>query len=133
MEDEWKKKQAAEEVSERALGAVEENVLPTKLSPTSQLRKKLGPRVEYRQYQKTSQIRKEMDRYESFSTVPKNASVLGWWKKMANALPILAEIARSVLAIPASSAKSERVFSKGGNIVTVKRTRFKTPQINKKE
>ena len=50
---------------------------------------------------------------------------------MTNALPILSEFARSVLAIPASSAKSERVFSKGGNIVTVKRTRLNPKKVEK--
>ena len=84
--------------------SLDENVLPAKLSPTSELRKKLGTIVEYRRHQKMSQIRNEMDRYESFSTVEKQASVLSWWKRMTNALPILSEFARSVLAIPASSA-----------------------------
>ena len=50
---------------------------------------------------------------------------------MSNALPILSEIARSVLAFLASSAKSERVFSKGGNIVTVKRTRLNPKKVEK--
>ena len=59
-----------------------------------------------------------MDRCESFSTVPKGVSVLSWWQRKANALPILSEIARSVLAISASLAKSERVFSKSGSIVS---------------
>ena len=72
-----------------------------------------------------------MDQCESFSTVPKGVSVLSWWQRKANALPILSEIARSVLAIPASSAKSERVFSKGGNIVTVKRTRLNPKKVEK--
>ena len=39
-------------------------------------------------------------------------------------LPTLANIAKKILAIPASSAKSERVFSTGGNIVTAKRNRL---------
>ena len=130
MEEEWNHRQSDEEVSDGA-SSVTENALPVPLSPTSQLRKKLGTRVEYRRHQKTSQIRKEMERYESFTLAPKDASVLDWWKKMASALPILSEIARSVLAIPASSAKSERVFSKGGNIVTAKRTRLNPKKVEK--
>ena len=50
---------------------------------------------------------------------------------MSNALTILSEIARSVLAFLASSAKSERVFSKGGNIITVKRTRLNPKKVEK--
>ena len=55
---------------------------------------------------------------ESFNICAKNESVRAWWKKFDPTLPILSGFARSVLAIPASSAKSERAFSKGGNIVT---------------
>ena len=127
METEWNQMQA--EVVAEAVGAesVPETVCP--LSPTSQLRKKLGTRTEYRKHQKTSPIRKEMERYENFSTAPKTVNILGWWKRMANALPILSEFARSVLAIPASSAKSERVFSRGSNIVTIKRTRLNPKKV----
>ena len=70
-----------------------------------------------------------MDKYESFSIPSKTISVLAWWKLHCKILPILANIARSVLAIPASSAKSERVFSTGGNIVTVKRTRMRPKKV----
>ena len=34
----------------------------------------------------------------------------------------MANLARKYLAIPASSTKSEHVFSAGGNVVTAKRT-----------
>ena len=124
MEEEWKQRQAEVEVSAES---VHETVCP--LSPTSQLRKKLGTRTEYRKHKKISPIRKEMERYENFSAAAKTMSVLGWWKMMANALPILSEFARSVLAIPASSAKSERVFSRGSNIVTIKRTRLNPKKV----
>ena len=37
---------------------------------------------------------------------------------------MLASLAKWILTIPASSSKSERVFSTGGNIVTAKRNRL---------
>ena len=47
-----------------------------------------------------------------FSLVEKNQATFS----------ILSTLAKAVLAIPASAAKSERVFSKGGLLVTPKRT-----------
>ena len=71
-----------------------------------------------------NKIRKEMDRYESFSIPGKNVSTLDWWKQHEAVIPLLASLAKRILAIPASSSKSERVFSTGGNIVTAKRNRL---------
>ena len=63
-------------------------------------------------------------KYELFSLQSKDCDILLWWKQHDNVLPLLSKIAKRVLAIPASSAKSERVFSTGGNVVTVKRNRL---------
>ena len=65
-----------------------------------------------------------MEKYESYSFAPRNANILYWWKTNEMMFPLLAKIARTILAIPSSSAKSERVFSTGGNIVTAKRCRL---------
>ena len=70
-----------------------------------------------------------MDIYETFSTLNKTVNVLLWWKRHQNVLPILSKLSRMVLSIPASSAKSERVFSTGGNIVTIKRTRLNPKKV----
>lgn len=48
-------------------------------------------------------------------------SPLEWWKQHQEEFPLLASFARRFLAIPASSASSERVFSHM-NIVVDKRT-----------
>ena len=42
------------------------------------------------------------------------ASLLHWWKATEAHLPKLAKVARRILAIPASSAPSERIFSAAG-------------------
>ena len=55
---------------------------------------------------------------------------LDWWKIHEKRFPDIAKIAKYFLAIPASSASSERVFSTAGNIVTNKRTCLKPNHVN---
>jgi len=50
------------------------------------------------------------------------ADLLPWWKAKACMFPRLAKLAKRVLAIPATSASSERTFSRAGLAVTEKRT-----------
>jgi hypothetical protein len=73
---------------------------------------------------KKSPIQQEVDRY--LEITPRASSVdvdiLKWWKSQAEDLPLLAAVAKKILAIPATSASSERLFSSGGNVVTTQRT-----------
>jgi hypothetical protein len=50
--------------------------------------------------------------------------VIQYWKVKQFDYPILARIAKDHLAIPATSALSESVFSQGGDIITKKRNRL---------
>lgn len=47
---------------------------------------------------------------------------LPWWKENSYRFPLVAALARQMLAIPATSAQSERLFSKAGQIVTDRRS-----------
>ena len=99
------------------------------LSPTSRLRKKLLDKQQRTQIEgfleeRISPIEREILRYEAFSLPSKSVDVLMWWKGHEKVLPLLSGIAKKVLTVPASSSKSERVFSVGGNIVTSKRNRL---------
>jgi hypothetical protein len=71
-----------------------------------------------------SPIELEITRYLELTPKASSADVdvLAWWKAQASQLPLMAEMARKVLAIPASSSSSERVFSTSGDVVTAKRT-----------
>ena len=91
-------------------------------SPTSKMRTKL--KIKKSQDTSETKLRKEMIDYETYSYARKDEDVLEWWKKHQHILPLLSTIAKKVLAIPSSSAKSERVFSTGGNVVTKKRNRL---------
>ena len=51
-------------------------------------------------------------------------SPLDWWRRNEKLYPSLSKYAKRVLAIPATSAPSERVFSVAGQIVTKKRARL---------
>ena len=56
--------------------------------------------------------------------------VLHWWARKGNiAYPALAPIVRELLAVCATSAPSERVFSAGRAVVTYKRARLTAQSI----
>ena len=44
-----------------------------------------------------------------------------WWKEHAAQFPYLSQLARRYLAMPATSASVERLFSVAGQVVTAKR------------
>ena len=107
--------------------AAEQTNADADLSPNSKLIKRRMANMQRARTQfgpMQNKIRKEMDRYENFSIPGKNINILQWWKQHEAVLPLLASLAKRIFAIPASSAKSERVFSTGGNIVTAKRNRL---------
>ena len=94
------------------------------LSPTSKLREKVQARsqstgVQQRRRNRIPPIRKEMIQFETFSLAKKDTSVLDWWKGHESILPILSKVAKKVLTVPASSAKSERVFSTGTDFIVI--------------
>jgi hypothetical protein len=66
-----------------------------------------------------SECMSEVDRYflDGCETKSKEFDILLWWKTNAPKYPILAEIARDILAIPISTVASESSFSNGGCIL----------------
>ena len=64
-----------------------------------------------------SPIEKEVKKFESLPEASKDDDILKWWKFYSEGLPILSSVARAILAIPASSANSERMFSTSRNMV----------------
>jgi hypothetical protein len=78
-----------------------------------------------------SDIEKEFDDYLKMAKPSKNSSILEWWKTNSARLPSLSKLARSYLAIPASSTSSERMFSIAGNIINCRRTNLTSETVNK--
>jgi zinc finger BED domain-containing protein 1 (E3 SUMO-protein ligase ZBED1) len=54
---------------------------------------------------------------------------LEWWQSNAEYFPLLAAVARKRLAVSASSAASQRLFSAAGLVVTKKHTRLKSERV----
>jgi hypothetical protein len=88
------------------------------------------------------QVRRELDGYKNLPDLPavhkrkngrakrkngrpKPTDPLQWWTKRQDQFPILAKLATRVyLAVPATSAPSERVFSKANHIISKTRCRL---------
>ena len=51
-------------------------------------------------------------------------NILGWWQLNEGAYPTLASLAKKFLAIEATSAASERLFSTAGRVITRDRNRL---------
>jgi hAT family C-terminal dimerisation region len=63
----------------------------------------------------------ELNRYLEAPAVDAHTDILEWWKQHAHVYPGLARIARDYLAIPATSAPAERVFSRAADLISDKR------------
>jgi hypothetical protein len=66
----------------------------------------------------------ELEKYLGEDTEPEDSKfdILGWWKVNSSRFPVLAKMARDVLAIPVSTVASEAVFSTTGRILDDFRT-----------
>lgn len=72
----------------------------------------------------------EVTRYLQISTRPAmNQDILAWWKDQSE-LPKLQALARQILAIPASSAASERSFSAAGCTVSARRSALSSSNVD---
>lgn len=68
------------------------------------------------------QVLHEVKLYRAAASLHREKDPLKWWKsKSKNLLPNIGALARSILAIPATSAPSERLLSSAGLTVTKKR------------
>lgn len=45
---------------------------------------------------------------------PPVKTILEWWKERGHAFALISEVAKLIIAVPATSAPSERVFSTAG-------------------
>ena len=66
-------------------------------------------------------VSEEILRYGERNLLPLNGNPLEWWIAQVD-LPLLSDIVKRYLCIPATSVASERVFSTAGDIVSSQRS-----------
>jgi hypothetical protein len=76
-------------------------------------------------------VKAEPDKWLESPNDDNCTDVLDWWKRHSPEWPLLSILARRYLAIPASSASSERLFSKLKEISSLKRNRMKADTLCK--
>ena len=77
----------------------------------------------------SSSADRELQQYRCMSV--SSDDVLHWWKMQTDTFPRLSVLARGILAIPATSAPSERVFSIAGLTIQAKRSRLAPAKVNR--
>jgi len=83
------------------------------------------PRTLFATIQSTSPTTKtELELFYEEESIPTTENPLQWWKTRELKFPILSKMAKTYLAIPASSTDSERLFSTAGIILTHRRNRL---------
>jgi len=71
----------------------------------------------------------EIQQFRCLSVAPDN--VLEWWESQQQTYPTLSRLARVILAIPATSAPSERVFSLAGLTINARRSSLAPSSVDK--
>jgi hypothetical protein len=79
--------------------------------------------------QPTSELSTEYGNWIQGKNASPDTDILEWWKAHHQDFPILSQLAKRYLAIPASSAPSERVFSRLKDTVSPKRNRFSSQKL----
>ena len=97
------------------LGIIQQQQQPQPQSPTSSFLKNIFSNRHRHERQN------EIDEYMMIEEIDINTCPFKWWASQESRFPILSQLAKKYLAIPATSAASERLFSDAGNIITVRR------------
>jgi hypothetical protein len=76
-------------------------------------------------------IKSELETYKARPSIPLSSCPLLWWRTNEDSFPLLARLAKRVLAIPSTSVSSERVFSTAGDIVTATRSALNPENVDR--
>jgi len=75
--------------------------------------------------------RNQLDCYLAGVGIARDGNPLTWWAANRSTFPAVASVARKMLAVPATSVASERLFSKAGDVITKKRNRLAASKADK--
>ena len=78
---------------------------------------------------KEEKVMREVDTYWEEKQYP-GVDPLVWWKVKAKDFPNVSKVARHILAVPASSVSSERIFSLAGNLVDHNQSQLAPDTVN---
>ena len=74
--------------------------------------------------------KRELDTYLLTPGGTSDEDILTYWRRKEAELPLLAKVARGILAIPASNTSSERSFSVAGRVIEERRTRLNASSVD---
>ena len=72
----------------------------------------------------------EKQQYLQHINIDRHEDPLVWWKQNCPHLPLMKELAKKYLCIPATSVPAERLFSKAGEVVSSKRSNIKPKNVD---
>ena len=72
----------------------------------------------------------QINLYKAESQISISLDPLAWWRVNSIKYPLIAQLARQYLGIPATSTKSERTFSLTGQLVTPRRNCLSSEKVN---
>ena len=72
----------------------------------------------------------EIQSYFAEDPLPRHEDPLLWWKVNESRFGLLVPIAKKYLCIPGTSVPSERLFSKAGELISIRRNRLKSKNVD---
>ncbi|KAL7841202.1 hypothetical protein SRHO_G00248930 [Serrasalmus rhombeus] len=72
----------------------------------------------------SKQAEREVENYRKEASIPLSGCPLKWWQEHCSRYPLLSQLAKACLSVPATSVPSERIFSTAGDIVNAQRSQL---------